>query len=160
MTSRITAFMPHNYSQHWKFMTHWETALESGAVICMQRGNYTVQPLLCLLRSVHPAQDGHRFQWLLGMSWTTQHHLPCAETGWRCCLQSIVSANRLSCYSFCICPLHSKCGSLRHLMPKNTTLIEPLPPPPPLIIEDLLKCFCLPFFIPYGPLGNMTQCGH
>lgn len=130
MASCVTAFMSHNCSQHWKFMTRWEAALEHRAVICMLRGNYTVQPPLCLLRSARSARDGHRFLWLPRTSWTTQHHLHRAEGGWRCRLQSIISANRLFCYS-CICPLHSKCGSLGRLMPKNPALIEPLPPPAP-----------------------------
>lgn len=163
MASCITAFMSHNYSQHWKFMTRWETAPEYRAVICMQSGNYTAQPLLC---SALPAAESTLSPW-----WTQvpvaagpelDHPAPLTLcSGW---LTMLFIKPCFSKQTLLLLFLH---------LPSSLQMWKPWTPhakehctnrasasTPPLIIEDLLKCFCLPFFIPYGPLGNMTQCGH
>lgn len=116
MASCITAFMSHNYSQHWKFMTRWETALEYRAVICMQRGNYTVpasalpaaESILSLWWAQVPVAAGHELDHPASL-------IPC--WGWLTMLFiKHCFSKQTFLLPFCLCPLHSQCGSLGHLI--------------------------------------------
>ena len=83
MTLWIPAFMSRNHSQYWKFMTPWETTLELGAVICMQRRNRKVQQLPWLRVTDSPALDPDRCFSLVcplcsdsGVSWSYETDHP------------------------------------------------------------------------------------